>query len=129
MEDSTLVTFEVTATVALGETVCICGDHAELGNFNRNTAKEMVTDPASYPVWRLNVILPKGVPRKYKFLTMGFRQFREWKPITDKVRTFTPDGETMIIRDDYGKFIKQPERKERSTTSNSLSSSAPTAMS
>lgn len=102
--DVTLVTFEVHARTSLGETLCVCGDHGELGAFVRQAARELVTDPASYPIWRTSVLLPKGVPFQYKYMITEFTQFQTWEPIQARYRTFVPRGEAVIVRDEYGAY-------------------------
>ena len=93
----TLVTFKVSAVTQLGETVCISGDHVDLGAFDPNEAREMVTSPTTYPIWTMNVLLPRDVPRNYKYLKWSFKRFK-WEDLGTRLhRTIIPEGTCCLL--------------------------------
>ncbi|TXS50810.1 carbohydrate-binding module family 20 domain-containing protein [Streptomyces sp. t39] len=58
--------FAVNATTVMGQNIYVTGNRAELGNWNPGSALKL--DPASYPVWKLDVNLPAGTSFEYKYL-------------------------------------------------------------
>lgn len=104
------VTFVVRAEVAIGETVYISGDSAELGSFQVQHAREMTTDPKSYPIWRLTLLLPQpaGAPLKisYRYLTTGFKRLLEWERNknhrTLEVTQQQQQPSVVVVEDQFG---------------------------
>ncbi|MBM9618739.1 carbohydrate-binding module family 20 domain-containing protein [Streptomyces zhihengii] len=58
--------FAVNATTVMGQNIYVTGNRAELGNWNPGSARKL--DPASYPVWKLDVDLPAGTAFEYKYI-------------------------------------------------------------
>ncbi|MEW2551571.1 carbohydrate-binding module family 20 domain-containing protein [Streptomyces zhihengii] len=58
--------FAVNATTVMGQNIYVTGNRAELGNWNPASARKL--DPASYPVWKLDVDLPAGTAFEYKYI-------------------------------------------------------------
>ncbi|QNP65909.1 carbohydrate-binding module family 20 domain-containing protein [Streptomyces genisteinicus] len=58
--------FAVNATTVMGQNIYVTGNRAELGNWNPASARKL--DPATYPVWKLDVDLPAGTAFEYKYI-------------------------------------------------------------
>lgn len=97
------VTFEVQAEVPIGETVCISGDLPELGSFQVPHAREMTTDPKTYPIWKLTLMLPRNTKLSYRYLTTGFKRMIEWeRNKSQRTIVVSDDDEEQIVEDQFG---------------------------
>jgi len=68
----------------------------------------MVTSPSIYPMWTMSVLLPRGVPRTYKYIKWSFKRF-QWEDLKTRMhRTITPDGSTFTVNDRFGQ-CDEPE--------------------
>lgn len=78
-------TFGVNATTQLGQNIYVTGDRAELGNWNTGAALKL--DPATYPVWKLNVPLPAGTSFAYKYLRKDAAGAVTWESGANRTAT------------------------------------------
>ncbi|WP_406403010.1 alpha-amylase family glycosyl hydrolase [Streptomyces sp. NBC_00879] len=63
---ATGASFNVNATTVTGQNIYVTGNQPALGNWNPAGALKL--DPASYPVWKLDVALPAGTAFEYKYI-------------------------------------------------------------
>ncbi|MER7488404.1 carbohydrate-binding module family 20 domain-containing protein [Streptomyces sp. NPDC126497] len=86
--------FGVDATTAWGESIYVTGDNAALGNWNPAAALKL--DPASYPVWKLDVALPAGTSFAYKYLRKDATGKVTWESGANRTATVPTSGRTLL---------------------------------
>ncbi|MFD5424620.1 carbohydrate-binding module family 20 domain-containing protein [Streptomyces sp. NPDC127084] len=90
--------FGVNATTAWGENIYVTGDQAALGNWNTGGALKL--DPASYPVWKLDVSLPAGTAFAYKYIRKDGNGSVVWESGADRTATVPASG-TVTLNDTW----------------------------
>jgi trehalose 6-phosphate synthase/phosphatase len=93
--------FNVTAASAIGETICVSGDHPLLGAWEERDALELVTTPEYYPTWYSlePVNLPLGQTITYKYFIKSGGQFSRWES-EEGDRMLTPRGRDMVVNEE-----------------------------
>lgn len=86
--------FNVDATTAVGQNIYVTGDQAALGNWN--TAAAIKLDPASYPVWKLDVSLPAGTSFAYKYLRKDASGNVTWESGANRTATVPASGRVTL---------------------------------
>ncbi|MER6623946.1 carbohydrate-binding module family 20 domain-containing protein [Streptomyces sp. NPDC000931] len=86
--------FSVDATTAWGENIYVTGDNAALGSWNPAAALKL--DPASYPVWKLDVALPTGTSFAYKYLRKDASGKVTWESGANRTATVPSSGKTLL---------------------------------
>ncbi|MCW1098349.1 MULTISPECIES: carbohydrate-binding module family 20 domain-containing protein [Streptomyces] len=86
--------FSVDATTAWGENVYVTGDNAALGSWNPAAALKL--DPATYPVWKLDVALPAGTSFAYKYLRKDASGNVTWESGANRTATVPSSGKTLL---------------------------------
>ncbi|MFB9347932.1 carbohydrate-binding module family 20 domain-containing protein [Streptomyces heliomycini] len=86
--------FSVDATTAWGENIYVTGDNAALGSWNPAAALKL--DPASYPVWKLDVALPAGTSFAYKYLRKDASGKVTWESGGNRTATVPTSGKTLL---------------------------------
>ncbi|MGC9439620.1 carbohydrate-binding module family 20 domain-containing protein [Streptomyces sp. WG5] len=86
--------FSVDATTAWGENIYVTGDNAALGSWNPAAALKL--DPASYPVWKLDVALPAGTSFAYKYLRKDASGKVTWESGANRTATVPSSGKTLL---------------------------------
>ena len=64
----TRICFNVRCFTNLDEQVYVVGDHPVLGDWDAMNAIKMKTGRDSYPIWSVDVELPRGTKLEYKFI-------------------------------------------------------------
>ncbi len=64
-QDREVVTFQISQTTTVGQSVYVLGDVAELGGNDLTRAVKM--EPGAYPVWKAAVSLPKNTSYAYRY--------------------------------------------------------------
>ncbi|MFD7610184.1 carbohydrate-binding module family 20 domain-containing protein [Streptomyces sp. NPDC059828] len=90
--------FGVSATTVLGQNIHVTGDHAALGNWNTGAALKL--DPASYPVWKLDVGLPAGTAFAYKYIRKDATGTVVWESGANRTATVPASG-TVTLNDTW----------------------------
>ncbi|MDG9688778.1 carbohydrate-binding module family 20 domain-containing protein [Streptomyces sp. DH17] len=86
--------FSVDATTAWGENIYVTGDNAALGSWNPAAALKL--DPATYPVWKLDVALPAGTSFAYKYLRKDASGNVTWESGGNRTATVPSGGKTLL---------------------------------
>ncbi|GAA0276057.1 carbohydrate-binding module family 20 domain-containing protein [Streptomyces polychromogenes] len=86
--------FAVNATTVPGQNVYVTGDRAELGNWNTGAALKL--DPASYPVWKLDVTLPAGTAFSYKYVRKDASGNVTWESGANRSATVPANGKVTL---------------------------------
>ncbi|MFI2511042.1 carbohydrate-binding module family 20 domain-containing protein [Streptomyces sp. NPDC018972] len=86
--------FSVDATTAWGENIYVTGDNAALGSWNPAAALKL--DPATYPVWKLDVALPAGTSFAYKYLRKDASGNVTWESGGNRTATVPSSGKTLL---------------------------------
>ncbi|MFJ1645363.1 carbohydrate-binding module family 20 domain-containing protein [Streptomyces sp. NPDC088258] len=86
--------FGVNATTALGQNIYVTGDQSALGNWNTGSALKL--DPASYPVWKLDVTLPAGTSFAYKYLRKDAAGAVTWESGANRTATVPASGKVTL---------------------------------
>lgn len=81
-----------------------------MGSFNRQDIKEMYTDPTSFPIWHLSVLLPKDSRIKYKYVITEMNKFAVAESCDTRI-VFTGSG--VKVKDKYD--VKQASKEEEVT--------------
>ncbi|MEV0124300.1 carbohydrate-binding module family 20 domain-containing protein [Streptomyces sp. NPDC050703] len=89
--------FKVNATTQWGQNIYVTGNRPELGNWNPANAKKL--DPSAYPVWNLDVDLPKGTAFEYKYLRKDAAGKVTWEGGAN--RTATVDNNRISLNDTW----------------------------
>ncbi|MFE1960960.1 carbohydrate-binding module family 20 domain-containing protein [Streptomyces sp. NPDC059479] len=86
--------FGVNATTQLGQNIYVTGNQAALGNWNTGSALKL--DPASYPVWKLDVALPAGTSFEYKYLRKDAAGAVTWESGANRTATVPASGKVTL---------------------------------
>ncbi|MEU3374557.1 carbohydrate-binding module family 20 domain-containing protein [Streptomyces sp. NPDC006660] len=86
--------FAVDATTAVGQNIYVTGDQGALGNWNPASALKL--DPASYPVWKLDVALPAGTSFAYKYVREDASGQVTWESGANRTATVPADGKVTL---------------------------------
>ncbi|WP_327356577.1 carbohydrate-binding module family 20 domain-containing protein [Streptomyces sp. NBC_01304] len=86
--------FAVNATTVLGENIYVTGDKDGLGNWNTGSALKL--DPASYPVWKLDVALPAGTSFAYKYVRKNGSGQVTWESGANRTATVPASGKVTL---------------------------------
>ncbi|SDK04086.1 carbohydrate-binding module family 20 domain-containing protein [Streptomyces indicus] len=91
---STGASFNVHATTVMGQNIHVVGDCAQLGGWNTGSAPKL--DPASYPVWKLDVALPAGTTCAYKYLRKDASGAVTWESGVNRTLTVPASGAVTL---------------------------------
>ncbi|RPF40263.1 alpha-amylase [Streptomyces sp. Ag109_G2-6] len=91
---ATGASFAVSATTVPGQDLYVTGDRAELGNWNTGAALKL--DPASYPVWKLDVTLPAGTSFSYKYVRKDASGNVTWESGANRSATVPANGKVTL---------------------------------
>ncbi len=86
--------FSVNATTVPGENVYVTGNQSALGNWNTGSALKL--DPASYPVWKLDVPLPAGTAFEYKYVRKDSGGAVAWESGSNRTATVPSSGQVLL---------------------------------
>lgn len=89
--------FAVNATTQPGQNIYLTGDQSALGNWNTGSALKL--DPASYPVWKLDVALPAGTPFAYKYLRKDASGNVTWESGANRTAIVPASGKVLLTGD------------------------------
>ncbi|MEV0883219.1 carbohydrate-binding module family 20 domain-containing protein [Streptomyces microflavus] len=89
--------FGVNATTQPGQNIYVTGDQAALGNWNPANAQKL--DPASYPVWKLDVNLPAGTSFAYKYVRKDAGGNVTWESGANRTATVPSSGKVTLTAD------------------------------
>ncbi|MGN5635236.1 carbohydrate-binding module family 20 domain-containing protein [Streptomyces sp. AC154] len=89
--------FGVNATTQLGQNIYVTGDRAALGNWNPGAALKL--DPATYPVWKLDVSLPAGTTFAYKYVRKDASGNVTWESGANRTATVPASGKVALTGD------------------------------
>ncbi|MFC9002579.1 carbohydrate-binding module family 20 domain-containing protein [Streptomyces microflavus] len=89
--------FGVNATTQLGQNIYVTGDQAALGNWNPVNAPKL--DPATYPVWKLDVNLPAGTSFAYKYVRKDGQGNVTWESGANRTATVPSSGKVTLTAD------------------------------
>ncbi|MFW3462348.1 carbohydrate-binding module family 20 domain-containing protein [Streptomyces microflavus] len=89
--------FGVNATTQPGQNIYVTGDQAALGNWNPANAPKL--DPASYPVWKLDVNLPAGTSFAYKYVRKDGQGNVTWESGANRTATVPSSGKVTLTAD------------------------------
>ncbi|MFF9819261.1 carbohydrate-binding module family 20 domain-containing protein [Streptomyces sp. NPDC014006] len=90
--------FSVNATTTWGQNIYVTGNQAALGNWNTGNALKL--DPATYPVWKLDVALPAGTSFEYKYLRKDANGTVTWESGANRTATVSAAG-TVALSDTW----------------------------
>ncbi|MEW2634503.1 carbohydrate-binding module family 20 domain-containing protein [Streptomyces sp. NPDC048389] len=82
--------FAVDATTVMGQNIYVTGNRPELGNWSPGSALKL--DPASYPVWKLDVNLPAGTSFEYKYIRKDEGGNVAWESGANRTATVPSSG-------------------------------------
>ncbi|MEV5947103.1 carbohydrate-binding module family 20 domain-containing protein [Streptomyces sp. NPDC051993] len=91
---ATGASYAVNATTTVGQNVYVIGDQAALGNWDTGSALKL--DPASYPVWKLDVALPAGTSFAYKYLRKDGGGNVTWESGANRTATVPAGGQVAL---------------------------------
>ncbi|MFG3547701.1 carbohydrate-binding module family 20 domain-containing protein [Streptomyces sp. NPDC047725] len=94
---TTGASFGVNATTQLGQNIYVTGNQPALGNWNTGSALKL--DPATYPVWKLDVALPAGTSFEYKYLRKDANGNVTWESGANRTATVPSSGKVMLTND------------------------------
>ncbi|MCX4582647.1 carbohydrate-binding module family 20 domain-containing protein [Streptomyces sp. NBC_01481] len=86
--------FNVNATTVTGQNIYVTGNQPALGNWNPAGALKL--DPASYPVWKLDVALPAGTAFEYKYLRKDAAGSVTWETGANRSATVPASGSVSL---------------------------------
>lgn len=86
--------FAVNATTVVGQNIYVTGNRTELGNWNPGSALKL--DPASYPVWKLDVNLPAGTSFEYKYIRKDGSGNVTWESGANRTATVPSSGKVTL---------------------------------
>ncbi|MGW2589407.1 carbohydrate-binding module family 20 domain-containing protein [Streptomyces sp. NPDC001515] len=89
--------FGVTATTQLGQNIYVTGDQPALGNWNTGSALKL--DPATYPVWKLDVNMPAGTTFAYKYIRKDANGNVTWESGANRTGTVPSSGKVALTAD------------------------------
>ncbi|MFE9253786.1 carbohydrate-binding module family 20 domain-containing protein [Streptomyces sp. NPDC006879] len=90
--------FAVNATTVFGQNIYVTGDQSALGNWSPLGALKL--DPASYPVWKLDVTLPAGTTFAYKYIRKDAAGNVTWESGANRSATVPASG-TITLNDTW----------------------------
>ncbi|MFB7372314.1 carbohydrate-binding module family 20 domain-containing protein [Streptomyces sp. NPDC056222] len=91
---ATGASFNVDATTVSGQNIHVTGNRAELGNWSPSAALKL--DPASYPVWKLDVSLPAGTAFEYKYIRKDAAGNVTWESGANRTATVPASGRIVL---------------------------------
>ncbi|MFI6118679.1 carbohydrate-binding module family 20 domain-containing protein [Streptomyces sp. NPDC051064] len=89
--------FGVNATTQPGQNIYVTGNQAALGNWAPGSAPKL--DPATYPVWKLDVALPAGTPFEYKYVRKDASGNVTWESGANRTATVPASGKVALTAD------------------------------
>ncbi|WP_326663030.1 carbohydrate-binding module family 20 domain-containing protein [Streptomyces sp. NBC_00385] len=89
--------FGVNATTQLGQNIYVTGNQSALGNWNPASAPKL--DPATYPVWKLDVSLPAGTTFEYKYVRKDASGNVTWESGANRTATVPSSGKVTLTAD------------------------------
>ncbi|MCW8218218.1 carbohydrate-binding module family 20 domain-containing protein [Streptomyces griseolus] len=89
--------FGVNATTVMGQNIYVTGNQAALGNWNPGSALKL--DPATYPVWKLDVALPAGTAFEYKYVRKDAAGNVTWENGANRTATVPASGKVTLTAD------------------------------
>ncbi|MFF7336819.1 carbohydrate-binding module family 20 domain-containing protein [Streptomyces sp. NPDC008163] len=89
--------FGVNATTQLGQNIYVTGNQSALGNWNTGSALKL--DPATYPVWKLDVNLPAGTVFEYKYIRKDASGNVTWESGANRTATVPSSGRVTLTTD------------------------------
>ncbi|MFF9505634.1 carbohydrate-binding module family 20 domain-containing protein [Streptomyces sp. NPDC014724] len=89
--------FGVNATTQLGQNIYVTGNRSALGNWNTGSALKL--DPATYPVWKLDVDMPAGTSFEYKYLRKDASGNVTWESGANRTATVPSSGRATLTGD------------------------------
>ncbi|MFJ3144215.1 carbohydrate-binding module family 20 domain-containing protein [Streptomyces halstedii] len=89
--------FGVNATTVMGQNIYVTGNQAALGNWNPGSALKL--DPATYPVWKLDVALPAGTAFEYKYVRKDASGNVTWESGANRTATVPASGKVTLTAD------------------------------
>ncbi|WLQ43447.1 carbohydrate-binding module family 20 domain-containing protein [Streptomyces laculatispora] len=89
--------FGVNATTQLGQNIYVTGNQPALGNWNPAAALKL--DPATYPVWKLDVSLPAGTSFEYKYVRKDASGNVTWESGANRTGTVPSSGKAALTGD------------------------------
>ncbi|MFF5936473.1 carbohydrate-binding module family 20 domain-containing protein [Streptomyces sp. NPDC012508] len=91
---ATGASFNVSATTVSGQNIYVTGNRAELGTWSPAAALKL--DPASYPVWKLDVSLPAGTAFEYKYVRKDAAGNVTWESGANRTATVPASGRIVL---------------------------------
>ncbi|WP_405402917.1 carbohydrate-binding module family 20 domain-containing protein [Streptomyces sp. NBC_01104] len=89
--------FGVNATTQPGQNIYVTGNQSALGNWNPASAPKL--DPATYPVWKLDVSLPAGTTFEYKYVRKDANGNVTWESGANRTATVPASGKVALTAD------------------------------
>ncbi|MFE4329256.1 carbohydrate-binding module family 20 domain-containing protein [Streptomyces sp. NPDC056831] len=89
--------FGVNATTRLGQNIYVTGNQSALGNWNTGGALKL--DPATYPVWNLDVSMPAGTSFEYKYVRKDASGAVTWESGANRTATVPSSGKVSLTSD------------------------------
>ncbi|MFG2623809.1 carbohydrate-binding module family 20 domain-containing protein [Streptomyces sp. NPDC048473] len=89
--------FGVDAITQLGQNIYVTGNQSALGNWNTGSALKL--DPATYPVWKLDVSMPAGTAFEYKYLRKDASGNVTWESGANRTATVPSSGTAALTSD------------------------------
>ncbi|MFI5629473.1 carbohydrate-binding module family 20 domain-containing protein [Streptomyces sp. NPDC051664] len=89
--------FGVDATTQLGQNIYLTGNQSALGNWNTDSALKL--DPATYPVWKLDVSMPAGTSFEYKYIRKDASGAVTWESGANRTATVPSSGKVSLTSD------------------------------
>ncbi|MFE4923980.1 carbohydrate-binding module family 20 domain-containing protein [Streptomyces sp. NPDC056661] len=89
--------FGVNATTQLGQNIYVTGNQSALGNWNTGSALKL--DPATYPVWKLDVSMPAGTSFEYKYVRKDASGAVTWESGANRTATVPSSGKVSLTGD------------------------------
>ncbi|WP_406370927.1 alpha-amylase family glycosyl hydrolase [Streptomyces sp. NBC_01550] len=89
--------FGVNATTQPGQNIYVTGNQSALGNWNTDSALKL--DPATYPVWKLDVSMPAGTSFEYKYVRKDASGAVTWESGANRTATVPSSGKVSLTSD------------------------------
>ncbi|MDX3764203.1 MULTISPECIES: carbohydrate-binding module family 20 domain-containing protein [unclassified Streptomyces] len=89
--------FGVNATTQLGQNIYVVGNQSALGNWNTDSALKL--DPATYPVWKLDVRMPAGTSFEYKYIRKDASGAVTWESGANRTAAVPSSGKVSLTSD------------------------------
>ncbi|MGW0460238.1 carbohydrate binding domain-containing protein [Streptomyces tendae] len=86
--------FAVNATTVVGQNIYVVGNKSALGDWSPSAALKL--DPASYPVWKLDVKLPAGTSFEYKYIRKDSAGNVTWESGANRTATVPASGKVTL---------------------------------